>query len=314
MARYVLTVSAPAIDVLVPSKKHYLIKLNKRTFLMKTSMTKVSAALALMVVSSTAMAAISNTRHNLGAMNVAGNGVNAGGTTEICVFCHTPHGGDQTAIVPLWNRITTTATFQTYASLGTGTLDGTETSVGSVSIACLSCHDGTQAMDVVLNAPGFGGKTTNSTINNGALWADGPQMDGTNSNGANLAAELVYLSTDLRNDHPISIQYGGGNLTTAATTGATKDPDFVNSTNPGINGVVMATATWNGNTVWFLDVNADGTKQKTDLPLYTRTLGGNDQPFVECGSCHDPHVENNTFLRFTTGNAGSQVCLSCHTK
>jgi predicted CXXCH cytochrome family protein len=274
---------------------------------MKTSMTKVSVALALMAVSSVSMAAISNTRHNLGAMNTGGNGVGIGGTTEICVFCHTPHGGDQNFVVPLWNRVTTTATFQTYAALGTGTLEGAEAPIGSISIACLSCHDGTQAMDVVLNAPGFGGQNTNSTINNGTLWADGPQMDGTASQGANLAAELVYISTDLRNDHPISIQYGGGNLTTTNTTtaaGSMKDPDFV------IPATALTTA---GDQIWWLDTGGAG-KQKTDLPLYTRTLNAADQPFVECGSCHDPHVENNTFLRFVTGNAGSQVCLTCHIK
>ena len=30
-------------------------------------------------------------------------------------------------------------------------------SVGSVSLACLSCHDGAQAMDNLINAPGSGG-------------------------------------------------------------------------------------------------------------------------------------------------------------
>jgi predicted CXXCH cytochrome family protein len=49
--------------------------------------------------------------------------------------------------------------------------------------------------------------------------------------------------------------------------------------------------------------------------LYTRneaTVAGGYQPFVECASCHDPHTENATFLRIS--NAGSAVCLACHTK
>ncbi|MBI5428827.1 MAG: cytochrome c3 family protein [Nitrosomonadales bacterium] len=270
---------------------------------MKTSMTKVSAALALMAFSSVAMASISTTRHNLGAGGTAGNHVVAGGgaTTEICVFCHTPHGGDTNVIVPLWNRVTTTASFQTYATLGTGTLDATEAAIGSISIACLSCHDGTQAMDVVLNAPGFGGATTNLTITGTSTWVDATQMSLAPLNG-----EFVYISTDLRNDHPISIQYGGGNLTTNAPTGVTKDPDFN----------APATGTWNSKTVWWLDtgVTGIGTKQKSDLPLYTRLMGGADQPFVECGSCHDPHSNNTTFLRPAVGNANSTVCLTCHNK
>jgi len=277
---------------------------------MKTSVTKISAAIALMAVSSMANAAISNTRHNLGTMNPAGNGIDGGvgATSEICIFCHTPHGGATAAPVPLWNRVTTTATFQTYATLATGTLDGAEAGIGSISIACLSCHDGTQAMDVVLNSPGFG---TTGTVN-GTLgvagWADGHRMDGTNSQGANLAAELVYIATDLTNDHPISIQYGGGGLTTGNLTtvaGGLKDPDFV---------IPVQTTNAAGDTIWYIDRNTDTIKDKTDLPLYTRNFGTADQPTVECGSCHDPHVANPTFLRPTGGNAGSAVCLSCHTK
>lgn len=274
---------------------------------MKTSLTKISAALALVAMSGAAVAGVSTTRHNLGSGLASGNGTDTG-TSEICVFCHTPHGGDQTAIVPLWNRVTTTATFQKYSSLGTGTLDGSDAvdgGIGSISIACLSCHDGTQAMDVVLNAPGFGNGNTINGANVGTgfntSWADGPQMDGTNSNNANLAAELVYIGTDLRNDHPISIQYGGGNINTGALAVATKDTDFVTPAN------ALTTAS---NRIWWIDTNGDSTKQKTDLPLYTRAA----EPMVECGTCHDPHVNNSTFLRFTTGNANSQVCLACHIK
>ena len=46
----------------------------------------------------------------------------------------------------------------------------------------------------------------------------------------------------------------------------------------------------------------------------------NDSYSVECGSCHDPHVESGTgtpasgqtFLRIA--NSGSAVCLACHNK
>ena len=50
-----------------------------------------------------AQAGIFNTKHNLGAtgINAASN---FSGTTEICVFCHTPHGADASVAVPLWNR------------------------------------------------------------------------------------------------------------------------------------------------------------------------------------------------------------------
>src|SRR6185369_7176703 len=94
-------------------------------------------AVALVGVATTlpASAQIANSKHNLGS---TGTGVNKfSGTAEICVFCHTPHGADTSASVPLWNRtLPTPASFTTYDSLGTSTLDGKVAPVGSVSIAC----------------------------------------------------------------------------------------------------------------------------------------------------------------------------------
>ena len=65
------------------------------------------------------------------------------GTDQVCVFCHTPHGaatGASAAGVPLWNKtLPNPATYTRYSTLNTATLDGAETEVGSVSLACLSC-------------------------------------------------------------------------------------------------------------------------------------------------------------------------------
>ena len=58
--------------------------------------------------------------------------------------------------------------------------------------------------------------------------------------------------------------------------------------------------------------------------LYTRTdvpaVGGGTiagaQPYVECASCHDPHVvavgDQVSFLRIS--NENSDLCLACHVK
>src|SRR4029450_4140194 len=74
---------------------------------------------------------------------------------------HTPHGSDITAPVPLWNKQLPTSTYQTYAQLNSSPIDGTILPAGSGSPACLSCHDGTQAMDNIINAPGSGGYQAN---------------------------------------------------------------------------------------------------------------------------------------------------------
>ena len=248
-----------------------------------------------------ARAAVEDTRHNLGSSNTVAGANSFSGTAAVCVFCHTPHGGSTSAAVPLWNRtLADPASYTTYATLNSATLDGAEAPVGSVSIACLSCHDGTQAMDTVLNEPGSG---IDNPIYSAGVWT------GANQTGGRLNAGIITnLTQDLTNDHPIGIQYGGGGITAAAPTAATNDPDF---RAPG-------TTNLNGTTVWWVDseTTPNTTREKTDMLLYTRSVAGIDsgalQPFVECASCHDPHTTNVTFLR--TSNDGSAVCLACHNK
>ncbi len=241
---------------------------------------------------SDAQADIELTPHNLGS---GGPGPNTfSGTAEVCVFCHTPHGGATNVSVPLWNRNLAAPTdYTTYATLQTSTMEGEEAPVGSVSIACLSCHDGTQAMDTVLNEPGSG--LTNPGF--AGIWT-----------GADRPQGIADLTQDLTNDHPIGIQYGGGGITVSAPTGTLNDPDFNAPGNVNMNGT----------TVWWVDseTTPNGTREKTDMLLYTRSVAGIDgglaQPFVECASCHDPHTTNATFLR--TSNDGSAVCMACHNK
>ena len=117
-------------------------------------------ALGAFLGATTASAGIATTKHNLSTGSTQPTHVTTG-TDEICVFCHTPHGSDITAPVPLWNKQLPTSTYQTYAQLNSSTIDGTILAVGSVSLACLSCHDGTQAMDNIINAPGSGGYQAN---------------------------------------------------------------------------------------------------------------------------------------------------------
>ncbi len=239
-----------------------------------------------------ASADVANTPHNLGSNGPGPNTFS--GTAEICVFCHTPHGGDTSAEVPLWNKNLTTASYTTYDSLGTSSLNGATAPVGSVSIACLSCHDGTQAMDLVLNEPGSG--VDDATYSAG-VWT-----------GSSSPTGIALIDVDLTDDHPVGIQYGGGGLTAAAPTAGTNDPDFKTA----------ATDVINNQQIWWVDTGTVGigTRQKTDMQLYTRSVTGIDagalQPFVECASCHDPHTETATFLR--VANTNSAVCLACHTK
>jgi predicted CXXCH cytochrome family protein len=256
-----------------------------------------------------ALAGIASTKHNLGSTNSVVGANKFDGTGEICVFCHTPHGADTSAAVPLWNRsLADPTSYTTYNSLGTSSLDGATSPVGSVSIACLSCHDGVTAMSTVINAPGSGSVAMTGTWSGSNVTAAGLL------NGA-----ISKLGVDLQNDHPIGIQYAGGpsgaSIPAAGSDYSTfKDPDFN----------IAKSASLNSTQVWWVDTGTTG-RQKSDIQLYTRGagntyVGGTStiaattvQPFVECASCHDPHIDNGTtFLRVS--NTGSAVCLACHIK
>jgi hypothetical protein len=287
--------------------------------------TSIAAAaivgVAALVAAGSATAGIANTKHNLGSSGSNSNNNRTSSTGEICIFCHTPHGGDINAPVPLWNKVLTTSTFQTYDQLGTSTLDAGVTTIGSVSQACLTCHDGTQAIDNILNAPGSGGYDATGGGANGLGWTwTSPSGNGSiNAAGIFQAGEIVNIGTDLRNDHPVSVQYGGG--PTGTPGGPTRDTDFTAVSQIGTQDR------------WYIDNPLSGTTSafdKWDFKLYTRTVApgpdnlflGTPEPFVECGSCHDPHLETTTFLRIdpadnpdgSQSNAGSRVCLTCHTK
>ncbi|MBF0283560.1 MAG: hypothetical protein HQL51_03780 [Magnetococcales bacterium] len=246
-----------------------------------------------------ASAGIKGSKHDLGSGGTAQ--ATTANTTEVCVFCHTPHGSNTSASAPLWNKKLPTTSYTRYSSLGTSTLDGAETTVGSVSLACLSCHDGTQAMDVMINAPGSGGYN-----------ASGAEFDAS-AIGAMTGGPIPMLGSDLSNDHPVSIQYGGGGLNSSQADGAYTNSTF---TDKDFNSVRKATI--NSNPVWWVDTNSDGTRDKDEMMLYTRTVSSVTQPYVECASCHDPHnagtasATSVAFLR--KSNANSAVCLACHNK
>ncbi len=103
---------------------------------------------------------------------------------EICIVCHTPHNADIAVTdAPLWNHYVDTTT--EYTPYFTETLDATVGQPTGISLLCLSCHDGTVAID------SFGATASGGFID-----------DGTHD-----IAERVNLGTELTNDHPISFTY-----------------------------------------------------------------------------------------------------------
>ena len=142
---------------------------------------KLLLAGVVFIMSSPAMAAISSSAHDFSTQ-----GWNTKG--EICSVCHTPHNAGTSVLAPMWDRTTSTAAFTLYLS-SSSTAQATLRAPTGLSLLCLSCHDGTIALD-------------NSSAGNAT------KMTGTK-----------LLGTDLRNDHPISFTYDAA-LVTADTAGS----------------------------------------------------------------------------------------------
>ncbi|MCP5201841.1 MAG: hypothetical protein H6977_17740 [Gammaproteobacteria bacterium] len=136
---------------------------------------------------------LASTRHNL---SVSGpGGFKAASETQTCVFCHAPHNSSPSA--PLWNRQSPASTYIPYSSTtalaSPGQPDG-------ASLLCLSCHDGSIALGMVLSE------------DQPIAMAGG--VDQLNSGPG-------YLGTDLSDDHPVSFPYSG---TLASTHGELVQP------------------------------------------------------------------------------------------
>ena len=244
-------------------------------------------AMSLLILAAPAWAVktvdVANTKHNLASTqaNAFWNAAySATNVDEVCVFCHTPHGG--TLDGPLWNRdvsgISGAGVYTHYSSDTLSTTVGLSTrAVNRQSLLCLSCHDG---------SIGVGDNLINNTgvvpDNAGAGFKVILAADGINPGKRTGAARgKLSSTTDLSDDHPISFSY------TAA---------FGDATNAGALHT-LADAKLGGLTFY----NDNGL---TDT--------------IECVSCHDPHVDSSVdadykpFLRVV--NTGSTMCLSCHIK
>ncbi len=121
---------------------------------------------------------------------------NAWSGGRICIACHAPHHTDTSVTdAPLWNHDVTTQSYTLYTS---ATLDATVGQPSGLSKLCLSCHDGTVAVD------SFGGVTGTTSV----------------SGTANLGVAL-------NDDHPVGFTY---DTALATTDGALHDPNSQNVT------------------------------------------------------------------------------------
>jgi hypothetical protein len=131
---------------------------------------------------------IAGSKHDF---SVGSGRIEIAGEFEICIFCHTPHHAELEP-APLWDHETTVAAFDTYTSITLNADDVDQPS--GISKLCLSCHDGSVAID------SYGGNVGHLKIN----------------------SVITKIGTDLSNNHPISFIY---DEPLATADGSLEDPE-----------------------------------------------------------------------------------------
>jgi hypothetical protein len=164
-----------------------------------------------------------------------------------------------------------------------------QASVGNpsgVSLACLSCHDGTVAINSFLSGP-----STNGT---GYVYID----------------PSAQIGPDLHTTHPISFTY---NTALAQSDGALEDPATYHIGDAKTN-LTYSTApvptSWSGTSL-------------TGKTIQQAMLSGTSGFQMECSSCHDVHkLEGSSpssgilakLSGSDSGGKGSLLCRTCHIK
>ena len=137
---------------------------------------------------------VRETKHNFTSQSYSPNAF-FWGTGQVCVFCHATHNANP-SYGALWNHETNGA--QSYDMYDSPTLDmPMAPAPHNGSLICLSCHDGTIAINSLNNLPGPEGAGNYGTPGGAAL----------DANGRLTSVSDDYVGTDLQDDHPVGITY-----------------------------------------------------------------------------------------------------------
>ena len=218
---------------------------------------------------------------------------------QICKPCHTPHNALDTNLTGrLWAHTLSQVTYVYHGGNVSGADGSTRPDAGTGSAAqsdmdvatrlCLSCHDGTVALDSFM---GKEGASDSKFIGD----ADGQHGAAT----ANLGNGKV--ANDLTNDHPVgykAVYDENAGFNVATQTGHYRYNPKGAVTAAGLRFATSQTP-----------VSA-GTVDRT-----TGTAVSGNLPSVSCVTCHDVHNgAGHTDGLLRMANEGSAMCLTCHDK
>lgn len=200
----------------------------------------------------------------------------------LCSPCHQAHKSANTQIVPLWAHATTAAHFTTYDS---PTFNAGPHAPTGVSLGCLSCHDGTVAINQMIGG-----------------------LESTTGD-AEYISRADQIGTDLHVMHPVSFTYDPA---LAAADGGLEDPTTYHI---GDTKSIITMNTAPVPTVWPVGGVSIVGKSIDQAMLFNHK--------VECCSCHDVHQQDGsapfstTLLRLDGSDSGGRrdlLCRTCHIK
>lgn len=207
----------------------------------------------------------------------------AGSTPNACSACHTIHHAPNPARGPLWIHTPTTRSMTLYsASISESFPADVTATLGSSSLTCLGCHDGS----VGINSQ----DSLSAGVISTALKPSGAPSIYISSNA--IPIEVISGVDDLTHMHPLGVDYNA----------------CQNSPNLPAGSLNPVSTVFAGTTVTVQNMLKGNT---------SGGLGGN----VECATCHDIHREIGAALSSASGSSGiftiasgQNLCLGCHNK
>lgn len=225
---------------------------------------------------------------------------------RLCIFCHAPHHayklngetrgtGEQSVnsnytYLPLWNHVQTIATFIQYnpgpdapdaavSQKGAQSVNDAFDRIGATSLLCLSCHDGSVAVNEFGNNP----QDTRSQSGGGVTIIPQYQIGFAGASGEGFLA----------NHHPIGFRYEDvSNVDLEIFDLATAVYDH--TIDIGTYGAVAGA------------INVTGSHMVSEV-LWNGKM--------ECSSCHAVHNTGNTGEKLLyVSDQNSNLCFSCHNK
>ena len=215
---------------------------------------------------------VSNTIHNLSATSPSF--VYLTDEQEVCIFCHTPHGGGLTG--PLWNKADPAPSSVFYRSTTISATVNAVSAINPESLLCLSCHDGSVSVNHLLN---YGQTYPIRTIATGDTNTEIVGTAGINMRIGGSPGDEGGTG-QLGDDHPISFSYDDVLV------------DYTTASRVGLHSVIDAETAG----VQFFGGNNRVECSSCHDPHVDYVADATFAPFL------------------ITPNAGSALCLACHDK